>query len=193
MRLVQARDFHAFEKKIREEIKRGAVFIYPTDTIYGLGCNALNAESVKRVRFLKQREEKPFSVIAPSLAWIQENLEVSGQARDFIQENLPGPFTVLLRMKNEKCVSPEVTKGGKSGVLGVRVPRHWFTQVVRKANVPFVTTSVNKTGEKFMTSLRDCDKTILASVDYVVYDGVKKGKPSVIIDFTSGKKKIVKR
>lgn len=193
MQLVNARDFHAFEKKIREEIRRGAVFIYPTDTIYGIGCNALNTESVKRIRALKQREQKPFSVIAPSRAWIQENLELSPEALGWIQENLPGPFTVLLKMKNKKCVSPEVTKGGKLGILGVRVPRHWFAQVVRKANVPFVTTSANKTGEKFMTSLRDCDKTILASVDYVVYDGLKKGKPSAIVDFTNGEKKVVKR
>ncbi|NYZ78130.1 threonylcarbamoyl-AMP synthase [Candidatus Micrarchaeota archaeon] len=193
MQLVNARDFHAFEKKIREEIRKGAVFIYPTDTIYGIGCNALNAQAVARIRLLKQREQKPFSVIAPSQAWIQENLELSGQAREFVQENLPGPYTVLLKMKNKKCISLEVTKGGKQGILGVRVPRHWFTQVVHKANVPFVTTSANKTGEKFMTSLRDCDKQILASVDCIVYDGVKKGKPSTIIDFTSGEKKIVKR
>jgi L-threonylcarbamoyladenylate synthase len=193
MQLIHARDFHAFEKKIREEIRKGAVFIYPTDTIYGIGCNALNAQAVARIRLLKQRAQKPFFVIAPSQAWIQENLELSGQAREFIQENLPGAFTVLLKMKNKKCVSPEVTKGGKQGSLGIRIPRHWFTQVVRKANVPFVTTSVNKTSEKFMTSLRDCNKTILASVDYVVYDDLKKGKPSTIVDFTSGKKKIVKR
>jgi len=193
MQLVNARNFHTFEKKIREEIRKGAIFIYPTDTIYGIGCNALNLESVKRIRALKQQEQKPFSVIAPSQAWIQENLELGGQAREFIQENLPGAFTVLLKMKNKKCVSPEVVKGGKRGILGVRIPRHWFTQVVRKANVPFVTTSVNKTSEKFMTSLRDCDKRILASVDYVVYDGPKKGKPSAIVDFTSGEKKIVKR
>lgn len=192
MRLVNARDFHAFEKKIRDEIRRGAVFVYPTDTIYGLGCNALNAQAVERIRALKQRDQKPFSVIAPSQAWIQENLEVSLQAREFIQENLPGAFTILLKMK-KNCVAPEVVKGGRKGILGVRIPRHWFTQVVHKANVPFVTTSVNKTGEKFMTSLRDCDKTILENVDYVVYDGQKKGKPSVIIDFTSGEKKIVKR
>lgn len=192
MLLVNARDFHTFEKKIREEIRRGAIFIYPTDTIYGIGCNALNTQAVKRIRALKQREQKPFSVIAPSQAWIQENLEVSPQAQEFIQENLPGAFTILLKMK-KNCVSPEVVKGGRKGVLGVRIPRHWFTQVIRKANVPFVTTSVNKTGERFMTSLRDCDKTILSNVDYVVYDGPKKNKPSTIIDFTSGKKKVVKR
>ncbi len=193
MQLVHANDFHAFEKKIREAIRGGEVFIYPTDTIYGLGCNALKSEAVAKIRLLKERERKPFSVIAPSLAWIEENLEVSQQAREFIQENLPGAFTILLKMKNENCVSPEVVKGGKPSVLGVRIPRHWFTQVVRKANVPFVTTSVNKSGGKFMTSIRDCDKTILANVDYVVYEGPKHGKPSTIIDFTSGKKKTVKR
>ena len=63
-----------------EDIKNGAVFIYPTDTIYGLGCDATNLASVKLIRELKYRDkDKPMSVIAPSVEWIREHCEVSGE------------------------------------------------------------------------------------------------------------------
>ena len=73
-----------------EDIKHGAVFIYPTDTIYGLGCDATNGVSVQRIKDLKYRDsDKPMSIIAPSVDWIKENCEVSDEIIEkYLEEDL---------------------------------------------------------------------------------------------------------
>ncbi len=148
-----------------------SVFIYPTDTIYGIGCDARDSESVKRIREIKEREKKPFSVIAPSKNWIKENCFVGKEL-----DKLPGAYTLILKLKKD-CICKEVNNG--LDTLGVRIPKHWFSEIVKKLGFPIVTTSVNTTGEKFMTCLDDLDKNI--KVDFVIYDGELNGKPSKII------------
>ncbi|GAG45638.1 unnamed protein product, partial [marine sediment metagenome] len=74
------------KKEIEIRKLRNSVFIYPTDTIYGIGCNALNSKLVKRIRRIKKRDNKPFSVIAPSKKWIYDNCEVDRK----ILKKLPG-------------------------------------------------------------------------------------------------------
>ena len=86
-----------------DDIKHGAVFIYPTDTIYGLGCDATNEESVKKIKELKYRDkDKPMSVIAPSVDWIKEHCEVTDE---MIEKYLPGPYTLLLKKKGVNLLS----------------------------------------------------------------------------------------
>ena len=70
------------------------------------------------------------------------------------------------------------------GTLGVRIPKHWFTQVVTDAGMPFITTSVNFSGEPHMEKIEDVKPEVLEAVDYVVYEGEKRGKPSEKIVLT---------
>ncbi len=167
-------------EKIKILIHRGSVFVYPTDTIYGLGCDATNQKSVLRVRNIKKRKGNPFSVIAPSKKWILENCE----ARPKDLERLPGPYTLILRLKR-KCVAPGVNL--QMGTLGVRIPDHWFSRIVSGLGTPVVTTSANVSGQKFMTSIDNLDSAIKESVDFIVYEGPKCGSPSKIINLTTGK------
>jgi L-threonylcarbamoyladenylate synthase len=154
----------------KEEILGGVVFIYPTDTIYGVGCDATNDNSVKRVREIKLRDEKPFSVIAPSKDWIKENCVVGPEL-----DKLPGAYTLILKLKNKSCISKFVNNG--LDTLGVRIPKHWISNLVSELGIPIVTTSANKSGEKFMTCLEDLD----IGVDFVIDEGKLNGKPSTII------------
>ncbi len=75
MQLLTKEELNERKEEIIEKILNGAIFIYPTDTIYGLGCNAMIDDSVKRIREWKNRET-PFSVIVPNKKWIEENCEV---------------------------------------------------------------------------------------------------------------------
>ena len=178
MLVLTKKEFMEDREKWMKEILNGSVFIYPTDTIYGIGCNAKNDKAVLRVRQLKQRPENPFSIIAPRKEWIIENCEVDGMGE---LSRLPGPYTFILSLNSKDIISEHVNPG--SDTVGVRIPDNWFSDIVRELNVPIVTTSVNKSGKAFMTSLEDADEDIKNSVDLIIYEGPKKGKPSTIVSF----------
>ena len=188
MRILNFDEFKLEKESIIQSIADGAVFIYPTDTIYGIGCNAQISGSVKKIRELKLRASNPFSVIAPSSDWIHKNCVVSKENDEWI-EKLPGPYTLILKLKSN-CVAREVNHGLKT--LGIRMPKHWISKVAAEADAPIVTTSVNRSSEDYMTSLDDIDYTIMGSVDFILYEGKKEGKPSKII-YLCGDIKIIKR
>lgn len=180
MRILNFDELKLEKEAILDSIITGAVFIHPTDTIYGLGCNAQNQNAVKKVRKLKARTSNPFSVIAPSFEWIHENCIVAKESEEWLGK-LPGPYTLILKLKN-KCVAKEVNPGLKT--LGIRLPNHWIRKIVAEADVPVVSTSVNRSSEDYMTSLEDLDPAIKSGIDFVLYEGKKEGKPSKIIDLT---------
>lgn len=158
---------------LRDDILAGKIFIYPTDTIYGIGCDATNAKSVGKIREIKKRDAKPFSVIAPNLGWIEDNFVV-----DFdIKRYLPGPYTLLLKKKDINFLK-HISENDR---IGVRVPKNDFCFSVQEIGVPFVTTSVNISGEPFAKSVSDIKKEIVGSVDCVVDVGELNGNPSILI------------
>ncbi len=189
MRILNSDELKLEKEQIISAIIGGAVFIYPTDTIYGIGCSANDSKAVKKIRKIKSRNKNPFSVIAPSVDWIKENCIVTKEAEDWL-EKLPGPYTLILKLKNPKCVSKEVNAGLKT--LGVRIPSHWIKNLVAEAEVPVVTTSVNRSGEDYMASLEDLDASIKREIDFIIYEGEKEGNPSKIVDLT-GKAKVIER
>ncbi len=188
MNILSRQEFEKQKENFYEQIINGAVFIYPTDTVYGIGCNAQDKKAVAKIRKLKKRKDAPFSVIAPSKDWIRECCIVSGNATEWISK-LPGPLTIILKKKNA-CVAENVALGMKT--LGVRIPQHWFSRHVEQLEVPVVTTSVNKHGEQYMTSLENLDDDFKKSVAFIIYEGEKRGKPSKLVD-VSDKFKIIER
>lgn len=169
------------------EILKGEIIIYPTDTIYGIGCDATNAESVKKLREIKGRNSNPFSIIAPSIEWIKENCDTEG-AEEWLTK-LPGPYTLILKLKNKKCIASETNNN--MDTIGIRIPDHWFTEFLQKTKKPIITTSVNKQEEPPMTSIDDIDPAI--KVKYLFYEGPKQGKPSTIVNLTGPEIKVIER
>ena len=162
--------------KIIDEIIKGKVFIYPTDTIYGIGCNALIDESVQKIRALKQRPSKPMSVIAPSKEWITKNFNLK---KEYLNK-LPGKYTYVLKPNSE--VVSKLTHP-KTKILGVRIPDNWFTKIIQESRVPFITTSVNITNKPNMTCIEELDQSIKLGVDYFIDEGKLVGSPSKVIMF----------
>lgn len=188
MRTLSKEEFLMQKMPLQDEIRKGAVFVYPTDTIYGIGCNAENEEAVQKIRELKSRPEAPFSVIAPSKQWIREHCVVTGEAEEWL-EKLPGPYTLVLRLKR-KAVAHGVAPGKET--LGVRMPDNWFLDAVMDLGLPVVTTSVNKSGEQYMTSLDDLDDEMKYGISFAVDVGARTGRPSKIVDL-SDNIKIIER
>lgn len=184
MELLTKPELSLRKREILEKIRKGAVFIHPTDTIYGLSCDATNSAAVKKIRRLKERQTTPFSVWVPSLDWIKQNCCPSPALNKWLKE-LPGAYTLITKLKNKKSVSPQVNPN--SPTLGIRIPDHWFHEIVKELNIPVVTTSANKTGQPFMTSLEDLDSDIKKELDFIIYEGEKNGRPSKIINLEEEK------
>jgi L-threonylcarbamoyladenylate synthase len=191
MIVINFDEFNLHRKAILNDIPK-SVFVYATDTIYGIGCSALDERLVNKVRKLKNSAQ-PFSVIVPSKEWIYENCVVTEEAEEWIRK-LPGPYTLLLRLKNLKAVAKNVHNYKNDDVIiGVRMPNHWFLAVSYALKIPIVTTSANVNGQDFMTSLEDLDVSIRNGVDYVFYEGPKKGTPSTIVHLAGERIKIISR
>lgn len=158
---------------LKKEILAGKIFIYPTDTIYGIGCNALNKASVEKIREIKKRDKKPFSVIAPSFSWISENCIIDLD----IKKYLPGPYTIILKKKDRNFL-PWISE---TETIGVRIPNNEFTKKIQEAGVPFVTTSVNISGENPANKIEEISNEMLEQVDFVFNSGGLSGKPSTLI------------
>jgi len=178
----------AKEKEIVKAIKQGKILIYPTDTIYGIGCDALNTDSVLKIRMIKGRDaDKPFSIIAQSKQWIYKNFDVN---KSYIRK-LPGPFTFILRTKKEKLVSNHVTNN--MNILAVRIPDHPFIKIIQKAKTPFVSTSVNVSGQPPITNVNEIPKKIAKQVDIIIDAGPLPNNPSTIIDLTGKIARVIPR
>tara|TARA_B100000315_G_C14313962_1_gene467642 strand:- start:146 stop:673 length:528 start_codon:yes stop_codon:yes gene_type:complete len=168
------------DPRIVSWIKAGKVFVYPTDTVYGIGCDARNQEAVDRIRNIKG-SKKPWSVIVPSKDWVKEHCKPGEEL-----EKLPGPFTFIYSTEfNLAC-------NNNSNSVGVRIPKHPFSKIVELAGVPFVTTSLNKTGEEPIISLAQMPLEIYNKVDVVIDLGAIKGKPSTVIDYRQDPPKILR-
>jgi len=184
MQILTKAELHVRFAEIAEQISKGAVFIYPTDTIYGIGCNALDKKAVEKIRTLKERPANPFSIIVPSKEWITENCIIIKEAKEWLNK-LPGPYTLILNLKKKNAIAKSVNQGEET--IGVRIPAHWISSVVQELGFPIITTSANRSGRPFMTSLEDLDSTIRGGVDFIIDEGEKKGKPSKIVNLVEGK------
>ncbi len=190
MRILTKEEFFLHKEQWYSAIKKGAVFMYPTDTIYGIGCNAKLDNAVQKIRKAKERVSNPFSVIAPGKQWIREQCEVTTQAEEWLAK-LPGTYTIIFRLRNKKSVSKSVTMGNDT--LGVRIPKHWISAIVAELGIPIVTTSVNKAGKDFITKPSEMEESIRDQVNFAIDDGILSGKPSTLIHADKENIEIVER
>ncbi len=165
--------------RILSKIKSGVVFICPTDTIYSLSCIATNESAVNRLRTMKERPTMPLSIWAPNKEWIEKNCFITPNANKWLKK-LPGPYTLILPLLNTSAVAPNVTCGHTT--IGVRIPNHWFSEIVSKLNIPLITTSANISGEPHMTSLTTLNQNLKSLVEFIIYEDEKTARPSTIID-----------
>lgn len=165
--------------ELKNAILSGKLFIYPTDTIYGLGCDATNIKSVAKIKKIKKRDkDKPLSVIAPSISWIKENCIIEPDLN--LDKYLPGAYTIVLKKKNKDFLN----QVSSLETIGIRIPDCEFTKQIQKANVPFITTSVNLSGEKPAVKISEISKNIKNKADFIIKaedESKLSGKPSALI------------
>lgn len=168
--------------ELAKAVREGNILIYPTDTLYGIGCNAEKTASVERIMKVKGRDsEKPLSIIAPSKEWIAENTKITSNHVKFIDNLFPGPYTIVLKARIK--IPFVISKDGK---MGVRIPRNEFCDFIRSQGSPFVTTSVNLSEDNPVYSISDIPEQVKQVADYVIDAGEIRGHASRVFDI-SGK------
>lgn len=165
-------------------LRAGGLILYPTDTVWGIGCDATNEEAVQRIYALKQSENKhSMLVLCASADEIVRYVNRAPGIAFEVMEMATSPLTLILpgAVGVAKNLIPD------EGTLGVRVPDHAFCQLLlRKLGRPLVSTSANISGEKTPRTLSEITPEIVAGVDYVVnprFEGRPTGKSSSIIAF----------
>ncbi|MEM1945222.1 MAG: L-threonylcarbamoyladenylate synthase [Nitrososphaerota archaeon] len=171
-------------------IRGGGVIIYPTETVYGIGCNPFDEKAVKRVIMLKRREDKPHPVLASSL---DDVLKVSSPSEEEIRlagKLWPGPVTLVLEKRPE--LPGAVTFGQPS--VGVRIPAHLIAlELVRLAGTPIIGTSANVTGEPPAWRLELVAEELRSGVDMLVDGGVTRYRePSTVLKLVGDNVKIIR-
>src|SRR5258708_807161 len=147
MRIIQidlTKDYSAALNEAVEILKMGGTIVYPTDTVYGLGCNALDEIAVRHIFDIKNRSSKPLPVIARDMQWVEELALLNDQTRKLAAKFWPGKFTLVLPKK--EIVPAIVTTGLPS--VGLRIANYEFTDKLLAAfGYPLVATSANLSGE----------------------------------------------
>jgi tRNA threonylcarbamoyl adenosine modification protein (Sua5/YciO/YrdC/YwlC family) len=158
-----------------------------------LGGNAKIDECARRILEVKKRNHNPFLVAAPSREWILENCEaVNESVENILADKLPGPYSFILKLRNLEAVGPFVRDGRDTA--GIRIPDNWFSRLIAKSGVPFISTSVNYAGQPSAGKFENIPGEILESVDYIIKDDLSvSGRGSTIIDLTDGSERIIRK
>ncbi len=157
-------------------LHRDGIIVYPTETVYGLGADALSEHAIHRVYEVKQRLlSKPMSVAVSDIEMLNIVAQVGEEEEKFIKKFLPGPVTVVL--PSTSCL-PEVLTGG-TGLIGVRMPDHEIAlAIIREFDMPITSTSANISGRE--PPVRFDQVTVV--YDLFVDGGTLSGTPSTVVD-----------
>jgi L-threonylcarbamoyladenylate synthase len=170
----------------------GGTVIFPTDTVYGLGANALNDAAVEKLFDIKGRDKKkPINVLIADYEDILKIAEIpSREEGKLIEKFWPGPLTIILKRK-ENTANAAASNGD---TIGVRMPNSDIARnLIREVGSPLATTSVNLAGNKPATSVEGIDEKVLDKVDFVLDGGESDLKvASTIVEFENGEPKILR-
>lgn len=174
-------------KKACEVMAAGGLILYPTDTIWGIGCDATNEEAVRRVYELKRRSDhKAMLLLMDSSAKLNYYVqEVPDVAWDLI-ELADSPLTVIY--SGARNVAPNLL--AEDGSVGIRITQEEFShKLCERFRKPLVSTSANVSGDPSPANFSEISETIKAGVDYIVryrQDDLSKAAPSHIIKLGAG-------
>ncbi len=172
---VEELGIDAAAARAADVISKGGIVAYPTDTLYGLGVNALDADALRRLKELKGREEgKPISIMVPSAEAISWHAELTPGARVLAEKFLPGPLTLVVPAKDHlpKELAPD-------GTVGIRVPDDAFTRAFSAmSEYPITSTSANLAGMETPHTVRDLLAHFgpkMGDIDLYIDDGPRSG------------------
>ena len=180
------------QMRLRRAALGGELMIFPTDTVYGLGCDAFNEHALQRIYELKGRDpQRPLSTHLRSVSEIERYCQpLTTTQRNWLDQLLPGPYTVILKASGhtpKASVSPD-------GKVGLRVPdSRSFQLLAEAAGVPLVGTSVNRSGEPALMDIEEIISQFGDLVDLIIVtDESMSGQNSTVVDLTGSKPRVLR-
>jgi tRNA threonylcarbamoyl adenosine modification protein (Sua5/YciO/YrdC/YwlC family) len=179
-----------FINKAVEVLKSGGVIIYPTDTVYGIGCDIFNRDALERVYQIKHEAgTKLFSFICPNLKDIAKYARVSDYAYKTMKKLLPGPYTFVLPAAKEV---PK-TLWTKRNTVGIRVPNQPIAlTLVKELGNPIVSTSATKRKGEMLFEPEEIRSIFNIQVDLMLSIGALEGEPSSIVDLSTEEPEVIR-
>ncbi len=173
--------------KAVEAMRNGGVVIYPTDTVYAMGCDLYNAKAIERITKIKSfsRQKPDFSIICENISQVSQFTKIIGNdVFKMMKKVLPGPYTFILQANNKipKAINQ------KRKTIGARVPDNNITlALVRALGHPLITTSVKEEDEiiEYYTDPHDIVDKFESQVDIIIDGGMSGNTPSTIVDCTT--------
>ncbi|MGV8174320.1 MAG: L-threonylcarbamoyladenylate synthase [Methanothrix sp.] len=158
----------------------GGVIVYPTETVYGLGANALDEQAVMRVFQIKKRPlDRPIFLAVSSFEMLEKVAEISRKDMILLEQILPGPVSVLIR---KRSIVPDILTAG-SPLVGIRYPDHETALRIIDLAGPITSTSANRSGSPSPASAMEVSPDIKSRVDEVVDGGrCAYAQPSTLLD-----------
>jgi tRNA threonylcarbamoyl adenosine modification protein (Sua5/YciO/YrdC/YwlC family) len=176
-------------------LKKGGIIVYPTDTIYGIGCDLMNRRSVERLcQIMGIRPNKlDLSFICNDLSHISEYVKrIDTPAFKFLKKSLPGPYTFLFESSS---LVPKIL-GENKKTVGIRIPDHNIPRdIVKQLGNPLITSSIKDDDEikRYTTDPEEMYEDFKYKVDLVIDGGTGGNVPSTVIDFSTGNPELVRQ
>ncbi|MCX5838088.1 MAG: L-threonylcarbamoyladenylate synthase [Deltaproteobacteria bacterium] len=166
-------------RKAVEVLRGGGIIIYPTDTVYGMGCDLFNKKGIERIYEIQRRERKqPLSFICADLKDISRYARVSDDAYKIMKRLLPGPYTFILEASRAvpKIILP------KRQTTGIRVPDNRICQaLVAEMGSPVISTSVKNGEGELLSDPRMIEELFGKRVDMIIDGGIIAATPSSVV------------
>ena len=177
-------------KKVADVLRQGGVIIYPTDTVYGLGCDLSNKKGIERIYELKRRDKKkPLSFVCSDLKHISQYAKVTDYAYKTMKRYLPGPYTFILEASRlvPKIILP------KRSTTGIRVPDNQIClDLIRELGQPIISTSVKTEDGKDLGNPSEIEELFGKNVDLIIDGGIIIPEPSSVISLVDDNIEIIR-
>ena len=184
-------EVHVFLEKAVEIIINGGIIAFPTNSVYGLGCDPQNLDVINRIYDIKFRERsKGFLILVSDYNEAIKIADFNDSAKKLIQKYWPGQLTLILNRKEPSIIPPEVT--AFKNTIGLRVPENEIIlnilkRLKEKGHLGcIIGTSANYSGESPSISGEEVTKKLLSPIDLIIDGGKSKSKvPTTIVDCTT--------
>jgi len=183
-------DPHETLLRALDTVESGGILVYPTDTVYGMGCDLENKDALDRLYRLKKiPRRKPLSFICYDLKMVSRYAKLSNAAHGMMRKLLPGPFTFIMQATREV---PKLMIS-KQRTVGIRVPEQEFVlELVKRLGRPLVNTSASDTLDEVVSDPEQIEE-MYPHADLMVSLGQQRSEASTILDFTGDNPVVVRQ